>query len=58
MCSETGPGGDELLARRRGRGLFLRSLRTFTERASDRLIRVAVKDAPTQERMIEILRGV
>jgi histidinol-phosphate/aromatic aminotransferase/cobyric acid decarboxylase-like protein len=55
---EDGPGGDELLARCRERGLFLRSLRTFTERASDRLIRVAVKDAPTQERMIEILRGV
>ena len=55
---EDGPGGDELLARCRERGLFLRRLRTFTERASDRLIRVAVKDAPTQERMIEILRGV
>jgi histidinol-phosphate/aromatic aminotransferase/cobyric acid decarboxylase-like protein len=55
---EDGPGGDELLAHCRERGLFLRSLRTFTERASDRLIRVAVKDAPTQERMIEILRGI
>lgn len=53
-----GARASEWVARCRERDLFLRGLHTFTSGTHERLLRVAVKDAGTQERMLAILRAV
>ncbi|REJ71539.1 MAG: histidinol-phosphate aminotransferase family protein [Planctomycetota bacterium] len=45
-----------LIDRCRRKGLFLRDVSSMTARRWDRMLRVAVKDCATNERMIEILR--
>lgn len=53
-----GPGAEELVSRCRKQGLFLRNPGSMGSRAGNRLIRVAVKDAATNRRMIEILKSL
>ncbi len=53
---ENGPDAESVVARCRERGLFLRNAATMGTVLGDRAIRIAVKDAATNRRMIEILR--
>ena len=55
---ENGPDAESVVARCRERGLFLRNTATMGTVLGDRAIRIAVKDAATNRRMIEILREV
>jgi histidinol-phosphate/aromatic aminotransferase/cobyric acid decarboxylase-like protein len=55
---ENGPDAESVVARCRERGLFLRNAATMGTVLGDRAIRIAVKDAATNRRMIEILREV
>jgi histidinol-phosphate/aromatic aminotransferase/cobyric acid decarboxylase-like protein len=53
-----GPDAQQLIARCRERGLFLRNAKNISAIFGDRTLRVAVKDAPTNQRMIHILGEV
>jgi histidinol-phosphate/aromatic aminotransferase/cobyric acid decarboxylase-like protein len=53
---ENGPDADAVVARCRERGLFLRNVATMGTCFGNRALRIAVKDAETNRRMIEILR--
>jgi histidinol-phosphate/aromatic aminotransferase/cobyric acid decarboxylase-like protein len=53
-----GPDAATLIARCRERGLFLRDASTMGAQLGDRAIRLAVKDAPTNRRMVEILAEI
>ncbi len=53
-----GPDAATVVARGRERGLFLRDAATMGSQLGDRAIRVAVKNAATNERMLQILGGV
>ena len=55
---ENGPDADTLIARCRERGLFLRNVATMGTCFGNRALRIAVKDAATNRRMMEILREV
>ena len=55
---EDGPDAATVIARCRERGLFLRDTATMGTQLGDRAIRVAVKDAATNQRMVEILTAV
>lgn len=48
----------ELIAACRERDLFLRDVSSMSPRFDDRTLRIAVKDAATNERMLDILRRV
>jgi histidinol-phosphate/aromatic aminotransferase/cobyric acid decarboxylase-like protein len=52
---ENGPDADTLIARCRERGLFLRNVSTMGTCFGDRAVRIAVKDAGTNRRMVEII---
>jgi histidinol-phosphate/aromatic aminotransferase/cobyric acid decarboxylase-like protein len=52
---ENGPDADTLIARCRERGLFLRNAATMGTCLGDRAVRIAVKDAETNRRMVGIL---
>ena len=52
------PGAAALAARCRERGLFVRDASTMGGSFGDRAVRIAVKDAATNERMARILRDV
>jgi histidinol-phosphate/aromatic aminotransferase/cobyric acid decarboxylase-like protein/N-acyl-L-homoserine lactone synthetase len=53
-----GLNAETLVARCRERGLFLRNVATMGSQLGDDAIRIAVKDAETNRRMVEILREV
>jgi histidinol-phosphate/aromatic aminotransferase/cobyric acid decarboxylase-like protein/N-acyl-L-homoserine lactone synthetase len=53
---ETGPDAATVIARCREHGLFLRDAGKLGTDLGDRALRIAVKDAATNRRMIEILR--
>ena len=53
-----GPDAATVIARCRERGLFLRNASTMGSQLGDRAIRVAVKDAATNRRMMQILGEV
>ena len=55
---EGGPGTRELVTRCRRHGLFVRDPGNMGTAADHRMIRLAVKDAETNARMVEILRTV
>jgi histidinol-phosphate/aromatic aminotransferase/cobyric acid decarboxylase-like protein len=55
---ENGPDADTVIARCRERGLFLRNVATMGTSFGNRALRIAVKDAVTNRRMVEILREV
>jgi len=55
---DSGPDAETLIARCRERGLFLRNVATMGTCFGNRAIRIAVKDAETNRRMVEILRAV
>ena len=55
---DSGPDADTLITRCRERGLFLRNVATMGTCFGNRAIRIAVKDAETNRRMVEILRAV
>jgi histidinol-phosphate/aromatic aminotransferase/cobyric acid decarboxylase-like protein len=52
---ENGPDADALIARCRERGLFLRNVATMGSCLGNRAVRIAVKDAETNRRMIGII---
>jgi histidinol-phosphate/aromatic aminotransferase/cobyric acid decarboxylase-like protein len=52
-----GPDAAAVLARCRARGLFLRNAAGMGTQLGDRAVRVAVKDADTNRRVVEILKG-
>jgi len=52
---ETGPDAETLLTRCRQRGLFLRNAACMGANLGDRAVRVAVKDAATNRRLVEII---
>ena len=52
---EGGPDADALLTRCRAEGLYLRDVSGMGEQLDRHVFRVAVKDAVTQRRMLEIL---
>jgi histidinol-phosphate/aromatic aminotransferase/cobyric acid decarboxylase-like protein len=54
----TGPDTATLLERCRARDLFLRDPSNMGTRLGDRAVRIAVKDAATNERMLGILREI
>ena len=58
LCTlpESGPDADTLIALCHKRGLFLRNASTMGKCFGNHAIRIAVKDAETNRRMIEILR--
>jgi histidinol-phosphate/aromatic aminotransferase/cobyric acid decarboxylase-like protein len=53
--SNDGPDAAALVARCRERGLFLRNVATMGTGLGNRAVRIAVKDAETNRRMVEIL---
>jgi len=53
-----GPGAEAIVQSCRRHGLFLRDVRTMGTAMPDRMIRLAVKDAGTNRRMLEILGEV
>jgi histidinol-phosphate/aromatic aminotransferase/cobyric acid decarboxylase-like protein len=55
---ENGPDADTLVARCRERGLFIRNVASMGTQLGNRAIRIAVKDADTNRRMVEILTAV
>ncbi len=55
---ETGPSAAEMIGRCEARGLFLRDASAMSPRLGPRAVRVAVKDAATNARTLDILRGV
>lgn len=55
---DTGPTAAELIGRCEARGLFLRDASAMSPRLGLRAVRVAVKDAATNARMLDILRCV
>ena len=55
---EDGPDAESLITRCRERGLFLRNVATMGNGLGNRAIRIAVKDADTLQRMIDILLEV
>lgn len=56
LCRWPGGDADELSARCREHGLFLRDVSSMMSRPDAGLFRIAVKDADTNARMIDILR--
>jgi histidinol-phosphate/aromatic aminotransferase/cobyric acid decarboxylase-like protein/N-acyl-L-homoserine lactone synthetase len=52
---ENGPDADTLIARCRESGLFLRNVATMGTCFGNRALRIAVKDAATNRRMVEII---
>jgi histidinol-phosphate/aromatic aminotransferase/cobyric acid decarboxylase-like protein len=55
---ENGPDADTLIARCRERGLFLRNVATMGTCFGNRAVRIAVKDAETNRRMVKIIFDV
>jgi histidinol-phosphate/aromatic aminotransferase/cobyric acid decarboxylase-like protein len=55
---ENGLGAENLVARCRERGLFLRNVSSMGTKLGNRAIRIAVKDAATNRRIVEILRDL
>jgi histidinol-phosphate/aromatic aminotransferase/cobyric acid decarboxylase-like protein len=55
---DDGPEAHGVIADSRALGLFLRDLESLSGRFDSRTFRIAVKDAGTNRRMIEILSGV
>ena len=55
---EYGPTAADFIAACRARGLYLRDVSAMSPRFDDRTLRIAVKDAATNQRMLEILRAV
>jgi histidinol-phosphate/aromatic aminotransferase/cobyric acid decarboxylase-like protein len=55
---EGGPTADEVVTRCRTHGLFLRDAVRMGARLGDHAVRIAVKDAETNSRMMAILRNV
>jgi histidinol-phosphate/aromatic aminotransferase/cobyric acid decarboxylase-like protein len=53
---EKGPDAVILIARCRERGLFLRDVSAMGAQLGDRAVRLAVKDAATNQRMVKIIR--
>ena len=53
---DDGPDAENLIARCRERGLFLRNAGAMGTELGDRAIRLAVKDSTTNRRLVEILR--
>ncbi len=53
-----GPDAETIVQRCRAHGLFLRNARAMSQHLGDRTVRIAVKDAATNQRMLAILRGV
>ena len=53
--TENGPDAETVVARCRERGLFLRNVASMGTVLGNRAIRIAVKDAATNRRMVEIL---
>ncbi len=53
-----GPDADSIVQRCRAHGLYLRNAAAMSRHLGDRCIRIAVKDAVTNARMIAILREV
>jgi histidinol-phosphate/aromatic aminotransferase/cobyric acid decarboxylase-like protein len=53
---ESGPDAAQLIRRCRERGLFLRAAEGMGSQLGTRAVRIAVKDAATNRRMIEIIR--
>ncbi len=54
---ESGPSAAALVARCAGLGLHLRDVSRLGSGLDERSIRIAVKDGPTQQRMLDILRS-
>jgi histidinol-phosphate/aromatic aminotransferase/cobyric acid decarboxylase-like protein len=52
---ENGPDADTLVARCREQGLFLRNVATMGTCFGSRAVRLAVKDAETNRRMVKIV---
>jgi histidinol-phosphate/aromatic aminotransferase/cobyric acid decarboxylase-like protein/N-acyl-L-homoserine lactone synthetase len=52
---ETGPDAETLVARCRQQNLFLRNAATMGTNLGERSVRIAVKDAATNRRMVEII---
>ena len=52
---ETGPDAETLIVRCRARGLFLRNAASMGTNLGERTLRIAVKDAETNRRMMEII---
>ena len=55
---QAGPNAAVVTQRAREHGLFVRDARTMSARFGDRMIRIAVKDAATNDRMLDILGSV
>ena len=55
---ESGPDAAEVIARCRERGLFLRDVSAMRSQLDDRTVRLAVKDAQTNQRIIKVLSEV
>jgi histidinol-phosphate/aromatic aminotransferase/cobyric acid decarboxylase-like protein/GNAT superfamily N-acetyltransferase len=55
---EGAPTGAEIVAACRGRGVFVRDCSTISPVLSPNWVRVAVKDASSNERVVEAIRGV
>jgi histidinol-phosphate/aromatic aminotransferase/cobyric acid decarboxylase-like protein len=55
---ENGPDAETLIARCRERSLFLRNAASMGSLLGSRALRIAVKDAATNRRMVEILRDL
>lgn len=53
-----GPGAAEIVRRCRAYGLFLRDVGAMGSRLGQHALRIAVKDAETNQRMVEILKRV
>ena len=56
--SEDGPGVAEILARARSQGLFLRDARNMGSAVDECALRIAVKDAETNDQMLAILSDI
>ena len=52
---ETGPDAETLMVRCRARGLFLRNAASMGTNLGERTLRIAVKDAETNQRMMKII---
>ncbi len=53
----TGPGAAEVVRRCRPKGLFIRDARLMGAQLGERALRIAVKDATTNEAMLKIIGG-
>lgn len=58
LLPEDGPTAAEIVSRCRDRGLFLRDVGSMGQTLGSRALRIAVKDAETNARMVEILGRV